>query len=939
MLSHKVLTRSDVGDVASYYGDGADDYYAKEGEAQVWQGRGAERLGLTGEVDAQRFRELLAGQVDPACPVARSSTRSDSKTRVGIDFTFSAPKSVSILALVGSHTEMIAAHDRAVTRVMQAVEKEARARQKTAGVTREERTGNLIVAKFRHETTREQDPALHTHAVILNLTQRADGAWRALSNDSIIRMTSYLGAQYRGELARELEAKGYQLAYGPNGTFEIASISREQVLAFSRRSAQIEGHLAAQGLSRESASTGQRQLAAMKSRRGKVYDLDRGTLHAQWRERATELGIELGPTAGKAKSRLFQLTRHKRPDAFVEAKRAHDAVLYAIEHISEREAAFTSARLFDVALRHGVEGVRPHAIFTAIRQEVARGGLVEEEPCYAPAADRKAEGAPVRRLVEELEAAGETRASAAKLIDRAIDEGRLVERPARFTTPQAVKRELEILRIEREGRGAVQPLYNQEQAFLRLPHKDLSVGQLQAAVGILSARNRVIGIEGLAGTGKSHMLLAAKQQIEAKGFEMQALAPYGGQVRALRELGVEAKTVAAFLKEKSPRLPASTVLVIDEAAVLPARQMAQLLQRAEAANVRVALIGDRAQTKAIEAGRPFDQLIRAGMETSEMTEIKRQLNPQLKEAVGLAATGKAAEALEKVENVYEIPDAFARRRAIAMTYAALSKEDQDKTLILSGTNEGRRAINKEVREVLGLEGKGSEAVFLVRRDTTQEERRYAKNYEVGDHIQPEKDYPELGLTRGVAYEVRKIGHDDELTVAERGCPARIVPLRQCRELSVYQAVKGELAAGDQVRMTRNDPSLNIANGDRFRVLWVTPNMMEVSNGERRHILSLKAPLHLDYGYTSTAHGSQGLTADRVLYEVESRRATTSLDTFYVALSRARHEAQIFTDDARRLPRALQREPKKYAALDLQIRINEMQRDRQRGRDRGWEMER
>nr|MBW0151433.1 conjugative relaxase [Phenylobacterium sp.] len=160
-----------------------------EGESQVWQGRGAEMLGLSGQAQAGRFQDLLAGRVTPGQTAARGSTRADSKSRIGIDFTFSAPKSVSILALVGGHSVLVEAHDRAVTKVMELVEQQARARQKSAGVTHEERTGNLIIAKFRHETTREQDPALHTHAVIMNLTRRADGQWRALSNEAIIKMT------------------------------------------------------------------------------------------------------------------------------------------------------------------------------------------------------------------------------------------------------------------------------------------------------------------------------------------------------------------------------------------------------------------------------------------------------------------------------------------------------------------------------------------------------------------------------------------------------------------------------------------------------------------------------------------------------------------------------------------------------------------------------
>src|SRR5512142_322281 len=98
MLSHKVLTRQDVSRAASYYEDGADDYYAGEGEASAWQGRGAELLGLEGTVDSTRFRDLLEGHVDASESSSRISTRQDAQSRIGIDLTFSAPKSVSLQA-------------------------------------------------------------------------------------------------------------------------------------------------------------------------------------------------------------------------------------------------------------------------------------------------------------------------------------------------------------------------------------------------------------------------------------------------------------------------------------------------------------------------------------------------------------------------------------------------------------------------------------------------------------------------------------------------------------------------------------------------------------------------------------------------------------------------------------------------------------------------
>ncbi|MEW5683800.1 MAG: MobF family relaxase [Pseudomonadota bacterium] len=932
MLTHKVLTRQDVGDVASYYGNGADDYYAKEGEAQVWQGKGAELLGLVGEVDADRFRQFLAGQVEPGRSPTRGSTRDDAKTRIGIDLTFSAPKSVSLLALIGGDAAVVAAHDRAVTLALADVERRAQARRKVDGVSYVETTGNLIIAKFRHETTRAYDPALHTHAVVMNLTRRADGAWRALHNDEIIRATAYLGAEYRAHLARELEGLGHEVRYGPNGTFELARFSRAQIEAFSLRSQEIEAELARKRLTRETASQNERQIAALTTRGRKEPSLDRATLHAQWVERAREVGLDLH--VGPRPSGLFKmLQKFWSPAKVAEHIKARQAVESAMRDISEREAAVPNERLVAKALEYGMDGVRPGAIFTAIREAVAEGEIVAEAPRFFAAGELGEAARTVDRLVQELMAEGQREPVARDLVQDAIMAGRLIEASRRYTTPEAIVREETVLRIEREGRNALAPLVKGDGAVERLMRTSLNAGQHEAVRLMLTSPNRVVGVEGLAGTGKSFMLTAGADEVARAGHQVRMLAPYNGQAKALRALGLEAKTVASFLGSQKATLDSKTVLVIDEAGVVPARQMARVLQAAEVAGARVVLIGDRAQTKAIEAGRPFDQLIRAGMPTAGMKEIQRQSNPLLREAVGLAADGAVKAALEKLGDVMEIRDAGARRRAIAEAYVRLPSKAREETLIVSGTNEGRREINARVREGLGLAGQGKVLECLVRRDTTQEQRLFAKNYHVGDRIRPEHDQRALGLKRGELYTVEDTIGGKLALRTPGGGRLRINPA-YLRNVSVYETVQQELARGDVVRVTRNDAAKDLANGDRFTVTYVGSQSIRLESGTRAVMLPRDRPLHVDYAYATTVHSSQGMTVDRVLIEAETDRKTTSRDTFYVAISRARHEAHVYTNDAYDLPRAIDRDFPKSAALDLQ-----RQMERPAKASSGWEMER
>ncbi|MDH2436831.1 MobF family relaxase [Pokkaliibacter sp. MBI-7] len=379
MLSHKVMTRQDVGRAASYYEDAADDYYAKEGEATEWQGKGAEDLGLEGPVDSDRFRELLAGKISDDVRISRASTRQDSKQRIGIDLTFSAPKSVSLQALVHGDAEIIRAHDRAVSRAVELAEERAQARHKINGKTHLETTGNLVVAKFRHETSRERDPQLHTHAIVMNLTKRSDGEWRALKNDEIIKTTKYLGAAYRAELAHELQRLGYQIRHERDGMFELAHMSREQLSAFSQRGAQIEERLAEKGLTRETATTAEKQQATLQSRAKKTAT-DRDELYREWQERVKDSGIQFDGKGREVGQDNSSFDRSHAPENVPPQEAAKRSVRYAVNHLTERQSVVSERELVDTAVKHGMGSARVRDIEAEITNQTDKGYLIREAP-------------------------------------------------------------------------------------------------------------------------------------------------------------------------------------------------------------------------------------------------------------------------------------------------------------------------------------------------------------------------------------------------------------------------------------------------------------------------------------------------------------------------------------------------------------------------------
>lgn len=931
MISLKTVNRSAATKASHYYADQRDDYYSRDGTAAQWQGKAADALGLTGVVEQAEFLRALRGDFGRDVTLSRS-VRLDSEARAALDITFSPPKSVSIQALVGKDGSVINAHDQAVTAALEFLERELlRARQTERGVTTTERTGSAVIAMFRHETARPtegaySDPQLHTHSLLMNVTQRADGSWVAISNDEIFRLKSMMESVYHAELATALEKAGLQIRY-VDKSFELAHISRDQIEAFSKRTQDINAELAALGETRQTASHALKQTIAIKTRLGKAPEITREELQKDWEEQAKELGIDFSPTkAPNEKGKQEEPPGGLSPEAA--ALIADQSIRWAIQHHTERESVMDGKEMLKTALHraHGT-GIGLKELKAAVKRSLDSGHLILGKLEYRHARDREGAGMSRSDWTERLVVGGMGKNQAEEQVRKSIARGEIVPTGAKYTTQVAREREKRILQIEREGRDQVQPILTTTAAKLALDGRSLMPGQLAAAELILSTPNRFVGVQGLAGTGKSHMLAKVKEVAESVGYTVKAVASYGKQIEALRELGMEARTVASVLEARQRdrfKLDAKTVLVIDEAGVVPSRIMERLMQMAEADGARIVMLGDTGQTKAIEAGRPFHQLQVKGMATALMGDIIRQKSPELKAAVELAAAGHASGSLgileQKLQAVHTIDVDATRYDAIATRYASFNPDERRETLIVTGTNASRNALNEATHQALGLAGRGFEFSMLTRRDTTQAERRVAKYYVAGDVIQPERDYKTGNLKQGEMYRVIGVRPEKatDLVVEHVATGERTTfnPARAAK-ISVYEPVKAELAAGDWVRVTRHNAQLDLANGSRFEVLAVTPTTVTIGGGGRRLILDASsAPLHLDRAYATTSHSSQGLTCDRALINSESYSRTTQRDVYYVAISRARHQTEIYTDSAGKLSGVVDRLEEKTAALDI-----------------------
>lgn len=927
MLTHKLLKAKDVkgGQLASYYSDGADDYYAKEGDSKQWQGKLCEDLGLTGDVDQETFKELLLGNIPGQDRPVRASQRNDMESRVGLDLTFQAPKSVSMQALVGGDPLIITAHEKAVSKVLAEMENLAQTRIKTDGKTRIVDTNALAIAKFRHETNRETEPHLHTHAIILNFTKADDGRYRALVNDKLVKNTKFWGAKYRSELASELVKAGYELRMDGD-SFELAHISRSQIEAYSTRTAQINEELERKGLNRATATTDEKQFANYATRKKKEINTDnlekREAIYKEWQQSSKDLGIDYSRREAVYDSQeLEKISRAQVNDLknVSGEEMAKRSVSFAINHFSERSAIMDIDVVKATAVTHGMGYCSPRQIDDEFSRIIAEGKVITADPLYTSPNDNEKRTLSRKGWINELVADGKNQKQATQQVDMGIAGGRLVKTKERFTTQAILEQEKRILKRELEGRGAVLPVLPKVIAKELLKETTLKSGQSKAAEMMLTTNNRFTGIQGLAGTGKSYLLQTTVPLLEKQGYNVVVLAPYGEQVKSLRADGIEAKTVAAWLntQSRSLGLDDKTIVIVDEAGVVANRLMDRLTKLVNDNNARMTCLGDTEQTKAIENGMPFALMQRAGMETALMDDIQRQeKNPMLLEAVKKASVGKAKEALDLIPSVFEIKDTDTRYQNVAAEYTSLPKGVRDQTLVLSGTNESRITINENIRLNLGLEGKGTDVKSLLRWDSTQQERRFAKYYNIGDIIQPEINYNRTGLERYVDYKI--VDKQGNRLVVEDPV-GKLITFNPAshQKISVYHLRTQEYSVGDQVKITRNDAKLDLTNGDRFIVKGVKDNQLLLDDGKRSITLDLNKRQHIDYAYCTTVHSAQGLTAENVICNIEASSRTTSRDWFYVAISRAKNNVKIFTENAKALPEKVAKASEKKAAHDLQ----------------------
>lgn len=917
------------GQVQTYYSKeytAKENYWQQDGAKQgEWTGKLAEEMGLTGPISLEEFARLADGMhpktdeqiirhIDRAGYTKADGTVVEPvQHRAGWDCTFSAPKSVSLTGLVGQDARVLEAHNRAVDVALSRLEKYIQAR---TGAEQSETTGKMVAAKFEHHTARPVDgysaPQLHTHVVVFNMTQREDGTFNALQPKALFQSQQYATAIYQAELTYGLRQLGYELETGKSGAPDIKGYTKEYLEASSPRRQQIEEHLEKNGVSSPKAA----EIAAH-STRDKKITMSHDEILAAHNTLASQFGNQAAKVVSDASTRQHMNTLDRLPVADTEERIAQHGVEYAKDKHFEREAVVDERRVVVDSLRRSMGNARIDAVEKELERQMTTG---------------------------DIQTVSRERVSQSRLEADERDES-LSGNPTRYiTSREVILSEQTVLQAMKNGQSTMQPICTSEGATEHSKARSfLNDKQQQTIIEVLTNSDRISGLQGLAGTGKTTVLESIREGAERSGYVVQGFAPTSKAAQQLRDANISADTLQGFISKGGEATDNPHLYMLDESSLASTIQMRDFLGKI-GPDDRVLFIGDTQQHQGVDAGKPFDQMQQAGMKTSILDKIMRQRDPDLLKAVEHLSrpneTGIGVKMLQDQGRVHQIDDQGARINAIADLYVKTPQS----TIIVSPDNASRREINSAVRAQLQSSGSVSSTDYTVtvlqnRSDITGAERKWAACYNKDEYVQYQKGSTKHGIDKKELAKVIAVdGANNQLTVQKKdGTQITYNPL-YLSGVNVYKEDALQFSVGDRLQFTTPDKQLGVANRDIGTIEQIsngttdkkaTSITVKMDSG-KEVTFDPRETRTIDHGYAVTSHSSQGLTADRVIVNMDTEVHHDLINTrfAYVSVSRARDDVQIFTNNASELAKRLTNDVTKESAIDAKQYADELNRTTQ-----------
>jgi conjugative relaxase-like TrwC/TraI family protein len=861
------VAHKNLADARKYFDEhlAQNDYYAA-GEIRPgqWIGMGAERLGLMENVTREEFHALCENQNPNDGERLTQRSQKEGQRRVFYDFTCSAPKSVSVLAVTLDDRRLIEAHEAAARLAFHELETFAATRVRKHGSRADRTTGNLVAAAFVHDSSRALDPQLHTHFTVFNATSdKEERCWKALEARGMYDAIRYGTAVYRNELASRVQQIGYRIIPAKHG-FEIEGVSSGTLKRFSKRAQQRDAVVKEmeEKLGRK-LSNNEISHAVHQSRAKKV----KGISTAEVRERQlSELSADERQSLEILRASV-QSNRLPRI-ALVE----NQALNHAIEHVFERKSVAPEHELLDVALSHRLGAVDLNHL----------KGAVKHSP-------------------------------------------NLVKTERGFSTKEIVAMELNLIETVNAGCDSVAPLHPGYR-----PADWLGEDQRRAIYHVLRTSDRITGLRGLAGSGKTTALRELVAACKEANIEPLFCAPTAAATDVLRKEGFEAKTLQSLLLSK-PILTERQLIVLDEAGAVGMDDMKRLFDSAK--GCRIILSGDTGQHASVARGDALRILERhSDFKSGQLTAIRRQHKAEYRKAVELAAQKRTAEAFAQLERMGAITELAGDELhgSAAKSYVKALAEYKS-ALLVAPTWTEIEAVTDKVRAELKSAGRLAleEKTFQVfdSLSWTEAQKRDARQYRPGMAIHFHRRGHGFNKNETVAVVAVE---NDSLKVQRADGTETFFPLGQGAALcDVGEKRKLKVAAGDKLLLQSNSAAVrkHFINGELVEVRAIQGDSVLLADGR---------VIPADYrtfthGYAVTSHAAQGKTVDEVLLVASSRSLPAiNQEQFYVSISRGRERCQVFTDDSELLRLHVTHSSARLAAVEAMPQRDFLQTILQRG---------
>ncbi len=853
------------------------DYYAGgERALGLWRGRGVELLGLSGEVRTEQFEALRQGcdprtgeflrQRQSADRTATDGT-TQSRGRNLYDFTFSAPKSVSIMASLGQDDRLTETHRRAVDETLKELEACAQTRVRQDGANEDRRTGNLVLAVYQHDTSRELDPQVHTHAVAANLTyDGTEGRWKALQASEIYDCRAYLTEVYRNALASEVRRLGYEIVDRRDGRgrdqgFEIRGISEKLLQDFSQRSAQRNRAIAefVQQTGRQP-SDNEVAILVRESRADKQVEISTEEVRRRQRARLTRENE-------RKLAQLRQAALARSETGEMEERSAAASLEYAQRHIFERVSVARVDELLAEALRYG----RSHV------------GL-EELKCQ----------------LALQEAAGTV-----------LRAGREV------ATRESLDREQEMVERLNRGLGRFERLGAQDDFIVS---DRLRPEQKNVIHFLLDSRDLAVNLRGAAGTGKTATLQELHRGLREAGRRVLAVAPTMSAVEELQKVGFgSAMSLEKLLQDQQThRELRGSVVIVDEAGMVSGNQMSQLLGLAERQLARIVFSGDTRQIQSVEACDALRVLEKESrLKSCSLTQVQRQTAVHYREAIQELRRSPEL-GFHKLEQIGAIREVAWRDKAQAVQQAYTEAMAQPNAhgqvrsvLVVCATHEEIGNVTAAIRKQRIEAGTLGPSILLERNvplNWTTAQKGDARNFHEGQILEFHRAVKNAGKNETL----RVVGIRANKIVARNARDEEhVFNCKQAKCFDVYERRAIEVAPNDRLLLTANrrEAELRVTNGELVTVSGVDgQGRIQLQDGR----VLPEAYRHFDYGYAVTAHRSQGKSVDAVVISGDAMKK----ELFYVAASRGRESVTVLTSDRELLRESVARSGARQSASEL-----------------------